>query len=74
MSIGMKEERLMMTGIHTVSDIFCVVCGSPVGWKYVSRIFSTSAKLQALIKSSINQETAHDKAQKYKEGKFILER
>ncbi|KMZ58061.1 Protein yippee-like [Zostera marina] len=52
-STGMKEERLMMTGVHTVSDIFCVVCGSPVGWKY---------------------ETAYDKAQKYKEGKFILER
>lgn len=37
-STGMKEERLMMTGVHTVSDIFCVVCGSPVGWKYVSFI------------------------------------
>jgi hypothetical protein len=25
----------MMTGMHTVSDIFCVGCGSIVGWKYV---------------------------------------
>ncbi|KAL5984430.1 hypothetical protein ACLOJK_018535 [Asimina triloba] len=52
-SVGVKEERLMMTGMHTVADIFCVGCGAIVGWKY---------------------EVAHEKAQKYKEGKFILER
>lgn len=50
---GEKEERMMMTGMHTVVDIFCVGCGSIVGWKY---------------------EAAQEKAQKYKEGKFILER
>ncbi|XP_014512952.1 protein yippee-like [Vigna radiata var. radiata] len=52
-TIGEKEERLMITGLHTVVDLFCVVCGSIVGWKY---------------------EAAHEKSQKYKEGKFILER
>ncbi|XP_058099650.1 protein yippee-like [Magnolia sinica] len=52
-SVGVKEDRLMMTGMHTVADIFCVGCGSIVGWKY---------------------EAAHVKSQKYKEGKFILER
>ncbi|WOL02015.1 hypothetical protein Cni_G10734 [Canna indica] len=50
---GLKEARMMLTGMHTVADIFCVGCGSIVGWKY---------------------ETAHEKSQKYKEGKFILER
>ncbi|KAK4774748.1 hypothetical protein SAY86_009683 [Trapa natans] len=50
---GKKEERLMMTGMHTVVDIFCVGCGSIVGWKY---------------------EIAHEKSQKYKEGKSVLER
>ncbi|KAG6481518.1 hypothetical protein ZIOFF_058122 [Zingiber officinale] len=50
---GSKEERMMLTGLHTVSDIFCVGCGSNIGWKYVS---------------------AHEKNQKYKEGKFVLER
>ncbi|KAF3449577.1 hypothetical protein FNV43_RR10306 [Rhamnella rubrinervis] len=50
---GEKEERMMITGLHTVVDIFCIGCGSIVGWKY---------------------EAAHDKTQKYKEGKFILER
>jgi hypothetical protein len=32
---GVKEDRMMITGMHTVSDIFCVGCGSIVGWKYV---------------------------------------
>ncbi|KAL6637657.1 hypothetical protein ACP70R_025229 [Stipagrostis hirtigluma subsp. patula] len=50
---GVKEDRMMITGMHTVCDIFCVGCGSIVGWKY---------------------EAAHDKSQRYKEGKFILER
>lgn len=34
-TVGQKEERMMMTGMHTVVDIFCVGCGSIVGWKYV---------------------------------------
>ncbi|KAB5544354.1 hypothetical protein DKX38_012466 [Salix brachista] len=51
--VGEKEERRMITGLHVVADIFCVGCGSIVGWKY---------------------ETAHEKSQKYKEGKSVLER
>ncbi|KAI5578956.1 hypothetical protein BDE02_08G060000 [Populus trichocarpa] len=51
--VGEKEERMMITGLHTVADIFCVGCGSIVGWKY---------------------ETAHERSQKYKEGKSVLER
>nr|XP_019068519.1 protein yippee-like isoform X1 [Solanum lycopersicum] len=31
---GEMEDRVMMTGVHTVADIFCVCCGSIVGWKY----------------------------------------
>jgi DNA-directed RNA polymerase subunit N (RpoN/RPB10) len=43
---------MMITGLHNVVDIFCVGCGSNVGWKY---------------------EFAHEKSQKYKEGKSVLE-
>ncbi|XP_047048976.1 protein yippee-like [Lolium rigidum] len=50
---GEKDDRMMTTGLHTVCDIFCVTCGSILGWKYVS---------------------AFEKEQRYKEGKFILER
>ncbi|KAK6943116.1 Yippee/Mis18/Cereblon [Dillenia turbinata] len=52
-TVGEKEERMMMTGLHTVVDLFCVGCGEILGWKY---------------------EIAYEKNQKYKEGKFILER
>ncbi|XP_021773718.1 protein yippee-like At5g53940 isoform X3 [Chenopodium quinoa] len=51
--LGASEERLMLSGMHTVADIFCCCCGQIVGWKY---------------------EAAREKSQKYKEGKFILER
>ena len=34
---GKKEDRMMMTGVHTVFDIYCVKCGSYVGWRYVRR-------------------------------------
>ncbi|CAN7054555.1 unnamed protein product, partial [Brassica oleracea var. botrytis] len=32
-----KENRMMMTGLHTVADIYFVKCGSYVGWRYVKR-------------------------------------
>ncbi|GAV78936.1 Yippee domain-containing protein [Cephalotus follicularis] len=51
--VGPQEERLMISGMHTVEDVFCCCCGQYVGWKYIE---------------------AHDKKQKYKEGKFVLER
>ncbi|KAJ8425275.1 hypothetical protein Cgig2_011804 [Carnegiea gigantea] len=52
-TLGASEERLMLSGMHTVADIYCCCCGQIVGWKY---------------------EAAHEKSQKYKEGKFVLER
>jgi len=50
---GPKEERLLLSGMHVVCDIFCKGCNAVVGWKY---------------------EQAFDESQKYKEGKFILEK
>ncbi|CAA0808541.1 Protein yippee-like [Striga hermonthica] len=52
-TMGPLEERMMLSGMHTVAEIFCCCCGQIVGWKY---------------------EAAHDISQKYKEGKFVLER
>ena len=34
-SVGPREDRLMTTGLHTVSDINCNVCLQVVGWRYV---------------------------------------
>lgn len=35
-TLGPKEERLLMTGLHTVADIYCTCCSTVLGWKYVS--------------------------------------
>lgn len=51
--IGRKEDRNLMTGLHTVADIFCMDCEETLGWKY---------------------EKAYEDSQKYKEGKYILEK
>ncbi|KAL1917468.1 uncharacterized protein VTP21DRAFT_3861 [Calcarisporiella thermophila] len=50
---GDSVDREMLTGRHTVRDIFCVHCHSVLGWKYVR---------------------AFEENQRYKEGKFILEK
>jgi hypothetical protein len=31
---GPPEDRHLMTGLHTVRDLFCIGCGQLVGWKY----------------------------------------
>mmetsp|Transcript_39915 Transcript_39915/g.96304 ORF Transcript_39915/g.96304 Transcript_39915/m.96304 type:complete len:244 (-) Transcript_39915:126-857(-) len=51
--IGPAEERPLMTGLHSVCDIFCKRCKGMVGWTYIK---------------------AYESSQKYKEGKFILEK
>ena len=33
---GPKEERILITGLHTVCDVCCNVCQAVLGWKYVS--------------------------------------
>lgn len=52
-TFGPREDRLLMTGIHTVMDIYCADCESLLGWKY---------------------EEAFEPSQKYKVGKYILEK
>ncbi|KAF4389454.1 hypothetical protein G4B88_006513 [Cannabis sativa] len=51
--VGAKEDRQLMTGLHTVADVYCSDCREVLGWKY---------------------ERAYEETQKYKEGKFILEK
>ena len=53
MTLGPREDRVLITGLHTVCDIHCTTCGNVLGWKY---------------------EMAFEESQKYKEGKFIIEK
>mmetsp|Transcript_28352 Transcript_28352/g.52295 ORF Transcript_28352/g.52295 Transcript_28352/m.52295 type:complete len:314 (-) Transcript_28352:200-1141(-) len=50
---GPSEDRNLITGLHSVSDIFCKRCQTLVGWTYAK---------------------AYEPSQKYKEGKFIIEK
>ncbi|KAF8800213.1 yippee-domain-containing protein [Phlegmacium glaucopus] len=52
-TLGRREDRSLLTGIHTVADVFCLGCNERLGWFY---------------------HKAADYAQKYKEGKYLLER
>lgn len=51
--IGPAEDRVLMTGLHAVCDIFCKRCSTLIGWTY---------------------QKAYEGSQKYKEGKFIIEK
>ena len=35
---GPSEERVLITGLHAVADIYCECCKTPLGWKYVSSV------------------------------------
>lgn len=37
---GPAEERLLLTGLHAVADIYCENCHTTLGWKYVSEAAS----------------------------------
>lgn len=60
----------MTTGQHVVRDIYCCKCGTTLGWKYVC--LAVPSVLLLLTHSF--QEKAYEASQKYKEGKYILER
>ena len=32
--LGKKEDRPLLTGVHTVQDVFCVGCNERMGWFY----------------------------------------
>ena len=53
----------MTTGMHVVSDVYCNQCSIVIGWTYVSP-FATNRR----------QVNAAEEDQKYKIGKFILEK
>jgi hypothetical protein len=32
--LGPKENRRLITGVHTIADVYCSDCGELLGWKY----------------------------------------
>ncbi|KAI5788266.1 Yippee/Mis18, partial [Geopyxis carbonaria] len=33
-TLGEPQQRLLVTGMHTVRDFACGVCGTALGWRY----------------------------------------
>ena len=80
----------MLTGVHVVRDIYCISCQSNVGWKYVrphalprlppslrvARSCTSSAEDEMFVRAFVfsAQVTAYEESQKYKEGRFIIEK
>ncbi|PWZ02279.1 yippee-like protein [Testicularia cyperi] len=59
-TMGPKEDRTLLTGVHTVCDLRCKGCSSTLGWTYL-RAFESSQKYKegksimekiALVKSN----------------------
>ena len=36
-TLGPREDRMLITGLHTVCDIHCITCNCVLGWKYEVR-------------------------------------
>lgn len=74
---GQAEERVLLTGLHAVADIYCECCKTPLGWKYVS-LFIFTREIPMIhvfiyVLFYCLQEHAFESSQKYKEGKYIIE-
>mmetsp|Transcript_9209 Transcript_9209/g.14890 ORF Transcript_9209/g.14890 Transcript_9209/m.14890 type:complete len:134 (-) Transcript_9209:278-679(-) len=72
LTYGPLEERIFTTGLHSVNDIYCISCNSHVGWYYkeVLKIYRLLLRLLDIFVDS----QAYEESQKYKEGKFIVEK
>ena len=45
MGCGPAEERVLLTGLHAVADIYCECCKTTLGWKYVSHNLLAAQRL-----------------------------
>ncbi len=43
------EERVLLTGLHEVADIYCECCKTLLGWKYVNIYSCFGTKILSLF-------------------------
>lgn len=86
---GPAEERVLLTGLHAVADIFCDCCKTTLGpvnmigltllilifilCNIGCSFYNMDRKSITLTTSGWKYEHAFESSQKYKEGKFIIE-
>ena len=46
---GRAEERILLTGLHAVADIYCNSCKTTLGWKYVSLSFTEKNSIMCFM-------------------------
>lgn len=53
---GPAEERVLLTGLHAVADIYCENCKTTLGWKYVSNhlVLLRECRLTVISKTVTN--------------------
>lgn len=73
------ENRLLMTGLHSVSDVFCKGCLSPIGWTYIhayepSEVRSCNRKSHGIAVQLSTLDLHARVGQRYKIGMFVLEK
>lgn len=50
--LGPKEERVLMTGLHSVSDIFCTACSTRLGWKYLEAFENRCVRAKSVVSTT----------------------
>lgn len=56
MGCGPAEERVLLTGLHAVADIYCENCKTTLGWKYVSTEQSGAERAGKGVAESLTSE------------------
>ncbi|KAL3364474.1 hypothetical protein AABB24_013305 [Solanum stoloniferum] len=65
-TFGQSEERTMLPGTHTVTDIFCCRCGQILGWKYVIPLIPSSLSIGTNTRAkTYNHGNTHTKSSFY---------
>lgn len=60
MGCGPAEERVLLTGLHAVADIYCENCKTTLGWKYVSNILTFLINVYMLKYSYLSRPSGSD--------------
>ncbi|KAH6570537.1 hypothetical protein BASA50_008264 [Batrachochytrium salamandrivorans] len=58
-ALGDMEDRILATGMHTISDLHCTVCRSVVGWKYLFAFEDTQKYKEGLFVIEKNRIVKH---------------
>lgn len=77
---GTAEERVLLTGLHAVADIFCECCKTTLGWKYEHAYESTQKykegkyiiELAHMIKDNGWEEEQNEEKKRWHELKRTL--